>query len=227
MKRFSLLLALFSIAVGSMAQGKFDMTRSVRLGFKIDPGIMMLKPQEEGVTRNSSRFGASFGIMVDFMLNEAETYAIATGLQIVTSGGKLKYDAGKGLSRYNSAPAEYDMRLTHIEIPATLKLKTTPTSSGAAFWGQFGTYLGFPVRARADVVSLNQKWEKQNLIKEVNRINIGLLVGAGVEYPLGERLTGLVGLSYQNGFIDVTRNARWGDGKVNMNSLSLRLGVYF
>jgi hypothetical protein len=118
------------------------------------------------------------------------------------------------------------MKLQHIEIPATLKLKTT-AYNGIAFWGQFGTYLGFPIRGRADVTSLDQRYEKENVLRNLTPINAGMLLGAGIEYPLGERLSALVGLSFQNGFVDVTRNGKWDDGKVNMNSFALRLGMYF
>lgn len=227
MKRFFLLALTLGIATAGMAQsGRGDFTRKVRLGFKLDPMISILKPQESGVSRNSSKAGLGFGLMADFSLNEAGNYALASGFNVVLGGSKLKYDAGKGLSDFRDNPAEYNMKLTYIEIPLALKLKTT-SSNDLNFWGQFGTYLAFPVSGRADVISLNVTHDRVNILPEMNRINIGMLIGAGVEYPLGETLTGIIGLTYQNGFVDVTRNAKWNDGKVNMNSFALRLGVYF
>jgi opacity protein-like surface antigen len=225
MRKAVWILALLGICTAGKAQQRFSLER-VRLGFKLDPTISVLKPQEAGANRTSSRLGLSYGLMVDFLLNEEGNYAFATGLQISMGGSTLKYDAGKGAARFRENPTEYNMKLQHIEIPATIKLKTT-AYNGIAFWGQFGTYLGFPIRGRADVTSLDQRYEKENILRDLNKINAGMLLGAGIEYPLGERLTALVGLSYQNGLVDITRNAKWDDGKVNMNSFALRLGMYF
>ncbi|WP_188315813.1 porin family protein [Chitinophaga agrisoli] len=225
MKHTVWLLILLGIGTASQAQRRFSMDR-VRLGFKLDPIISVLKPQDAGANRTSSRLGLSYGLMADFLLNEEGNYAFATGLQISMGGSTLKYDAGKGVERFRQDPTEYTMKLQHIEIPATIKLKTT-AYNGIAAWGQFGTYLGFPIRGRADVISRSERYDKENVLGDLNPINAGLLLGAGVEYPLGERLTAVVGLIYQNGFVDVTRNAKWDDGKVNMNSFALRLGMYF
>jgi opacity protein-like surface antigen len=225
MRKAVWILALLGIGMAAKAQQRFSMER-VRLGFKLDPTISILNPQDAGANRTGTRLGLSYGLMVDFLLNEEGNYAFATGLQISMGGSTLKYDAGKGLDRFKTNPTEYAMKLQHIEIPATIKLKTT-AYSGIAFWGQFGTYLGFPIRGRADVISLDQRYDKENVLSDITKVNAGLLLGAGIEYPLGERLTALVGLGYQNGFVDVTRNAKWDDGKVNLNGFALRLGMYF
>lgn len=225
MRKAVWILALLAIGTAGKAQQRLSPDR-VRLGFKLDPTISILNPQDAGADRTGSRLGLSYGLMVDFLLNEEGNYAFATGLQIGMGGSTLKYDAGKGLDRFKSSPAEYVMKLQYIEIPATIKLKTT-AYNGIAFWGQFGTYLGVPIRGRADITSLDQRYEKENILSDLNKINAGMLLGAGIEYPLGERLTALVGVGYQNGFVDVTRNSKWDDGKVNLNGFALRLGMYF
>ncbi|MEC5148274.1 porin family protein [Chitinophaga sp. 212800010-3] len=227
MKKIILLLAVLGVVKTGMAQdGYYNFRSRVKLGFTVNPLISTLKPQESGVTRNSSKAGLDFGLMADFSLNERGTYALSSGFQVLLAGSKLKYDAGKGLSDYSANPAEYNMKLTYIEIPVALKLKTAP-DGGIGWWGQFGTYLDFPVSGRADVVSMNQRFDRVNVLPEMNRINIGMLLGAGIEYPLGGNLTGMAGITYQNGFVDVTRNAKWHDGRVNMNNFALRLGVFF
>ncbi|MCW3462878.1 porin family protein [Chitinophaga nivalis] len=227
MKRILVLLAMFGVGHAAIAQqGYHGLNRKVRLGFTISPMISMLKPQESGVNRNSSKAGLNFGLMADFNLNESGSYALASGFQVVLGGSKLKYDAGKGLNDYKANPAEYNMKLTYIEIPLALKLKTN-TEGEINYWGQFGTYINFPVSGRAGITTLNETHDRVNILSDMNRVNVGLLLGAGIEYPLGETLRGLVGITYQNGFVDVTRNKKWNDGRINMNSLALRLGVYF
>jgi hypothetical protein len=226
MRKGILIIALVSIVTSVKAQRDYLRENRVRLGFTLSPSVVSLKPQEGGVDRNSSRAGINFGIMADFLLDESGRYAIASGLQVSTAGSTLKYDAGKGLDEYKANPAEYNLKLTYIEIPFALKLKTDATD-GIGFWGQFGTYLDFPVRGRADIVSLTNSYDKVNVLRDITPINIGLHIGAGIEYPLGDRLSAVGGLVYQNGFVDVTRNAKWNDGKVNMNSFALKLGLFF
>jgi hypothetical protein len=213
-------------AASLKAQRNFIQENRVRLGFKLDPTVFWLQPQESGVDRNGSRAGVSFGIMADFLLDETGRYAIASGLQVSTTGSTLKYEANKGLEGYNQIPAEYKLKLTYVEVPFALKLKTE-ADNGLGLWGQFGTYLSFPVRGRADIVSLQANEDKVNVLRTITPINVGMLIGAGIEYPLGDRLTGMAGLSYRNGFVDVTRNGKWEDGKVNMNSFALNLGLFF
>ncbi|HEY9258333.1 porin family protein [Chitinophaga sp.] len=228
MKKIIIFLTIMGMTKVSMGQDGYSTFRSkVKLGFTVNPLVSVLKPQESGVNRNSAKAGLNFGLMADFNLNERGTYALSSGFQVLLAGSKLKYDGGKGLNDYQANPAEYNFKLTYIEIPVALKLKTSPEEGGIGFWGQFGTYFDFPVSGRADVVTMNQTFDRVNILPEMNRINIGMLLGAGIEYPLGENLTGLAGITYQNGFVDVTRNGKWDDGRVNMNSFALRLGVFF
>ncbi len=229
MKKIIFLLAIMGMAKAGMAQyGDNAFRNKVKLGFTVSPMVSILKPQESGVNRNGAKAGLNFGLMADFNLNDRGTYAFSSGFQVMLGGSKLKYDAGKGLNDYKANPAEYNMKLTYIEIPLALKLKTASADEGGVgFWGQFGTYLDFPVSGRADVVSMGQTFDRVNILPEMNRINIGMLLGAGIEYPLGANLTGTAGITYQNGFVDVTRNGKWDDGRVNMNSFALRLGVFF
>jgi hypothetical protein len=226
MRKGILTLMLIGAVLTGKSQNRLIQENKVRLGFTLTPTLSALKPQESGVTRNDPRAGISFGIMADFKLDESGRYAIASGLQVTTAGSKLKYEAGKGLDEYKATPTEYNIKTTYIEVPFALKLKTD-ISEGLDFWGQFGTYAQFPVRGRADIVTLTESHDKVNILRELNPLNMGLLIGAGVEYPIGDRLSGMVGLNYQNGFIDVTRNGKWDDGKVNMNSFALKLGIFF
>jgi hypothetical protein len=225
-KALLIMLLLGSSSLAMAQQGYYIRENRVRLGFNLSPTISILQPQEGGVTRENARLGAGFGLMADFYIDHQGRYAFATGIQVLTAGSKLKYDAGKGLDDYKSTPSEYNLKTTYVEIPGAIKLKAN-TTSGVGIWGEFGTYLDFPVRGRADVVTLTTSYDKVNVLRDITPINMGLLIGGGVEYPLGDHLAGVVGVEYKNGFIDVTRNAKWDDGKVNMNSFALKLGLFF
>lgn len=200
--------------------------RKMRFGFKIDPGASFLNPQENGVTRNSGRFYFSYGVLADWFIDNEERYAVASGVQITHLGSVMQYEAGKGLNGFATTSAEYDLRLQYIEVPVMLKLRTT-AEKGFDFYGQFGGIVGMPIRARANVISNMQRFEKQGVLRQIQPLTAGMLLGAGIEYPLSETLTGVVGINYQNNFVDITRNGKWNDGRVTANSFILRLGIYF
>lgn len=219
-------------SVTATAQDSFSkrmskkMDRKVRFGFKLDPGVAIMRPQDNGIERNSGKLNLAYGIMADFFLDREERYSFGTGFEVVHTGSTLKYDQGIGLNKFNDYTTEYDMRLQYLQVPLTLKLKAD-TRDDIGIWGQFGTYFAAPIKARANVISNNKEYTKENVMTDMHRLNMGLLLAAGVEYPLTETLSGIVGFGYQGGFTDLTRNKRWNDGRVNLNSFSLRLGLYF
>lgn len=232
LKSFILLGLFLATGYGAEAQRTMSdrashrMGRKVRFGFKLDPGVSFMRPQEEGAERTGGRFYFSYGVLADFYLDDNSNYAFGTGLQISHMGSVIKYQPGVGLEQFRNNPTEYDLRLQYVEVPFTLKLKAD-TRNGIGVWGQFGGFTGFPVRGRANVISALQRHDKQNVLRDINPLNIGLLVGGGIEYPITETLTGVAGINFQNGFIDVTRNGKWNDGRVNMSALIFRFGVYF
>jgi hypothetical protein len=92
-----------------------------------------------------------------------------------------------------------------------------------------------PVKARADVstnlsvggVAIYSKGN-DNVISQIKPITIGMQIGGGVEIPISDKNVLVAGLVFNNGFIDVTKNGNWGgDGRVNLNSMALKLGIFF
>ena len=62
----------------------------------------------------------------------------------------------------------------------------------------------------------------------VQPINLGMQIGAGVEIPFSSSNSLVAGLLFNNGFIDVTKNNSWGnDGRINLNNFALKLGIFF
>ncbi len=220
MKRiFILALAVLFI---NLAYGQTRIgNRNVRLGFKFDPVFSnVLHPNEAGVEKDGSKVGFSYGMMTDFLFNDGRG-AFASGIEIANASSSVKYtDVTKGLDP--AIARAYDLRLQYIQVPLSIKLKSN-RNDGIAWWGQFGTYLGVPIRARADYAHI----EKQNIYSSITKLNAGLLLGAGGEYQLDNKTDLFFGVGLENGFVDVTRNKNWHDGKVNLNRWALRLGIFF
>jgi opacity protein-like surface antigen len=223
MKRTLLFAAMILISAPSLFAQQELYGRSVRLGFKVDPVFMNnLSPRESYVDKDGSSFGVNYGLMADIMFHDGNG-AFATGLEVVHAGSKLKY-AENGLW----GTGNYKMKLQYLQIPLSVKLATNPMDNGIKFWGQFGTYTGALLGARADF-SGGESPDKSNekILKQINKVNIGLLVGAGIQYPIADKTDVVLGIGFENGFTDVTTNKKWNDGNVHLNRWALRLGVFF
>jgi hypothetical protein len=59
---------------------------------------------------------------------------------------------------------------------------------------------------------------------EMHWYNLGYYIGGGVEYSIGGTTAIVAGLTYKNGFLDVTEKENL---KLTTGNLSLRLGILF
>jgi hypothetical protein len=226
MKR-SLFIIFLAFIVCSLHAQTYFYGRPVRLGFKLDPVFAnSLKPFDNGVEKNGSGFGINYGLMADIAFRETRG-AFATGIEVVHAPSKLLYTEN-GL--YGSG--EYKLKLQYLQVPLSIKLKTNEMK-GIHWWGQFGTYVGALIGARADFIkganntTTNSSVSNARILDKTNKVNLGLLIGAGGEYNLGGKTDLYFGLGFENGFTDITTNKHWNDGKVTLNRWALRLGMFF
>ncbi len=205
------------------AQSK-SIDKKIRFGFKIDAGSSTISPKESYATKDGGKFYFSYGFAADFLLSD--NYVIATGLNITHGGGSFSTDNGKGLldDINNTSRNTYSLSLQYLEIPFSLKLKTDDIN-GIKYWGQFGTYLGANLGARMNAVVDGKIYEKYTPSKVIP-INMGLDLGAGIEYPFNSKTYGSIGFGYHNGFINLTKSD-WNAGKIVLNGFFLRTAVYF
>lgn len=217
-------------------------SKDLRIGFKIEPNISWFNPVENGVKGDGSKVGINYGLMVDYEF--ADNYIFSTGLQVSHLGGKLSYTGNSWSDKkvgYTTADnsdvkntANYNIGIQYVEIPFTIKLKSS-NKGKMDYWANFGGFLAVPVKARADVSTnfsvgsvANYSKENDNLISQVQPVTIGMQIGGGVELPISDKNSLVIGLVFNNGFIDVTKNGNWGgDGRVNLNSVALKLGIFF
>lgn len=226
MKKLLVLATTVLIGLTANAQ-KTALDKKIRFGFKIDMGSSWLGPKENYVTKDGSKFYFSYGFISDFTLTD--NYIISTGLNITNGGGKLNMQNSHGFGDDridNVSTNAYSISLQYIEIPLALKLKTDAIN-GIKYWGLFGTYLDVNIGARLDGKGDNNVYAKEKITSAVVPVNLGLDIGAGIEYPFNNKTYGSFGLGFHNGFVDVTKQSAWNDGKVNLNGFFLRTAVFF
>jgi len=243
MKKVLSLVLVLVVTTASFAQKH---SKDLRIGFKIEPNISWFHPVENGIKADGSKVGINYGLMLDYEF--ADNYIFSTGLQVSQVGGKLSYTNSAGINwsgtnvGYVAADtknlgntANYNIGIQYVEIPFTIKLKSS-NKGKMDYWANFGGFLAVPVKARADVSTnfsvgggvASYSKGNDNVISQIQPITIGMQIGGGVEIPISDKNVLVAGLVFNNGFIDVTKNGNWGgDGRVNLNSMALKLGIFF
>ncbi|NEW84358.1 MAG: PorT family protein [Mariniphaga sp.] len=216
-KKIILVLILLSFTVGSFAQKRFNLT------FLASPQVSWLKSDSKDIKGNGGFLGFGYGIEGDFFVG-SENYAIVTGMTVSTLGGSLIYNQPVNFGGAFLPPGtKVDYYLTNLEFPLALKMRTRDFNR-FRYFAQFGLTNWFNIKAKAS--TSNGSFQKEIIKDEVRFYNIGLNVGAGLEYDLGHGNAITCGVVYSNGFTDATTNKDSKDATA-LKSLRLRVGFVF
>lgn len=191
-----------------------------RLGLTAHPTFGWVKPQQG--KSNSVSLGFSYGLVGDF--NFAENYSFATGLTITTINGKSTEIVTTPGDPASQAPYELKYRLQYLEVPLTVKLKTSKIGD-VRWYGQFGLSNDFNIGAKqnADLAG-KEVFRNENISKSINFYRAGLILGAGGEFDLDGHTSLFGGISYNNGFTDITSDK---NTNVRNHYIGINLGVFF
>ncbi len=199
MKKIAALLVLLFVAGPLLADDDFGF----RFGLKASPNVSWFRTETRGYSNDGLDLGFSYGLIVDYGF--AENYSFSTGLNILRTGGTMRY-------RYTYDPGgqnldtekRRDHYLRYIEIPVSLKLSTAEMGY-ISYFGRFGLDLGFNIQAKADdriYLSEDSTLRTKDLdISDYTRFfRAALIIGAGLEYNMGGLTSLLAGLTFHNGF---------------------------
>jgi len=154
--------------------------------------------------------GYNFGVKIDSFFGD--NYALATGLTINTSGGKINYyETGNPLittQTYN---------LKYVEIPMGLRLRSGDLHR-INIYGRFGVSSQINFRATDEMGN--------NISDEIRFLDLSYHLGGGVEFSLGGRNALMLGLIFNNGFNDITKRSGFEDSTI-LNRLTLEFGFIF
>jgi len=231
-----------------------DEDRTIRFGLQFSPNLSWFKANTEGYDNQGIKFGFSYGLAVDYFLSK--NYLLSSGINITASGGELKFQGTTFENNTIPATVNASYRIGHIEIPTLLKLRTNEIGY-LTYFGQFGFKTGFNHRASANfeydfpanalINPEDVSASVNNSKRDINFINLYLVLGLGVEYNISGNTSVVLGLTFNNGFInqldtkvnvlDANGNALIdGDGNpvlseedasANLNYFSLNVGVFF
>lgn len=221
MKKIWFFVALFNLTVLS------TYSQNIRFAIFADPVISWIKTDVSSIESDGARPGINAGLMVDKFF--AEHYAFTTGISIRSMGGFLNYTKGK--NPFNSSSDIDSLRpgtsvkykLQYLHIPLSIKLRTTEIGY-FTYFAHLGLDPMINIKANADIESRNIK--NANVSREIKNIYMGYHIGVGLEYKILGNTAFTTGLTYINGFTDVTDNNSSAE-KAVMHSFELRLGIIF
>lgn len=266
MKKILLLAACtFSLFQANNANAQYQIdTKEFRFGAFIAPTLSWMRPssktddQKNYANENGgSKVGFTYGIMAEYYFTD--NYAFVTGLQMTSGGGKINQSRVKtepGVNIINKA--NFDYNINYLEIPVALKLRTDDIN-GLRFFGQAGLTLGINVGKKAayDLEYYDENGDFKTISKEKDKLTssktlgtavapvmLSMTLGAGVEIPMNDKISGYAGIFFNNGFApDATSpqnyelynginnkigvNSEFKDGNVRFNNIALRIGIYF
>lgn len=219
MKKFSL---VFLIACFSFLSASAQQDRPFRFGFTVSPSVSWLSPETRGFVSEGRTLGIGYGLIGDFRLGEFSS--ILTGVNISHFGGKLSFDDRK-FDRVTEIERTYKLR--YLELPVSIKLKT-PEIGYFSYYGQFGVAPGFNLKATGNdsFVVGDAFMQEVDIKNHIPLLRAALVIGLGLEYSLGGRVSLFGGITYNNGFTNNLRGYVL-DRKpsANANYVMLNLGL--
>lgn len=220
-KTFVITLFLLFLTTTVSAQYK-----SFQFGFHLSPNLGWMKSKSDNLDGKGTRMGFDWGFVGEFYI--VENYAIATGFNI--NFINTKYDVGSSIAKIKR-----ELNTQYVEIPIILKMKTNEIGGFLRIYGEVGYGISFLLDAEADdkLYLLNEKIgsEKHHVKDQIKNTRSALIIGAGVEVPIGGSTFIYGGLRFNNCFASVLKDQKFEDYRFEQkgisNILALKLGLMF
>lgn len=219
------LIIFFSLPLSLYSQ------QPITFGIHADPVISWFSSNNPEMSNKGARPGINFGI--SFNKYFAKNYSFSSGVNLISTGGRLVSlnETSFDLRDYSADPvvvAPGDAiiyKIQYLSVPLGLKLQTNQIGY-ITFFTDIGLDPKVVVSANAEIPTLDTDW--QNAIEEVRLLNMSYHITAGIEYSVGGNTALVLGLGYDNNFLDITRDINsQPDDKIFHKMLVFKLGVIF
>jgi hypothetical protein len=221
-QKTAIISLLFILPVTLNAQQK------ISFGIHADPVISWFSTDSKIVKNDGTRPGFSFGLTYNKFFTP--NYSFSSGISLVSAGGRLVSSDTTVMhfSNFNSTvlpgnPVVY--KIQYLVIPVGLKLQTNQIGY-LTFFSDLGLDPKVVINRKADIPSA--KISNENASDELRIFNLSYHIGGGIEYSLGGNTALVLGLIFDNNFLDITKdNGNQPIDKVSHKMLNFRLGVNF
>ena len=202
--------------------------QNIKFGVFADPLICWFSSDTKLTVNDGSRAGFNFGIT--FNKYFSKNYSFSSGISILNTGGNLHHSDTIVLVFNNFTtkvkPGEaINYKVQYIDIPLGLKFESNQIGY-LTFFTDIGLDPKFMVSGKVDIPS--ESISKEAATKEINWFTMSYHIMTGIEYSLGGNTALVLGLGYENNFIDITKDlVTQPNDRIAQNIVRFRLGVNF
>jgi hypothetical protein len=212
-------------------QGLIHAQQQIGFGIHADPVISWFSTDTKEIRNDGARPGFNFGLTYNRYFSP--NYSFSTGISLLTAGGRLVSQDTTELEftnpKYKTVtvlPNESIVyKIQYVAIPLGLKLQTNQIGY-LTFFSDIGIDPKVVVGGKANIPSLKISGERA--ASQLRMFNLSYHITAGIEYSMGGTTALVLGLNFDNNFLDITKDK--GDkpvDKVSQRILSFRIGVNF
>jgi len=202
--------------------------QSIGFGIHADPAISWFSSDISKISNDGARPGFNFGLT--FNRYFTSNYSFSTGISLINAGGRLvsKDTTIMEFTNFSSTvlpgnPVVY--KIQYLAIPIGLKLQTNQIGY-LTFFTDLGIDPKVVIGGKTDIPLLDISGEKA--LEELRLFNLSYHITAGIEYSLGGTTALILGLSFDNNFLDITKdNGDQPDDKTSHKIIAFRIGVNF
>jgi len=176
-------------------------SQKIKLGFELNPGLSWCKENSKIFDNQMSKFAIDGGLSMENYF--ANNYAFYSGVKLSVYSFKLLFLENADLYINGdltniNAGDKINFKLQYINIPLGLKMKTNQI-------GYFSYYINLGLNSFFNIKSTihSNFFDNESVSKEINPINIGYFVSAGIEYNVVGETNLVLGLKFNNGFVDI------------------------
>jgi opacity protein-like surface antigen len=196
-----------------------------------------MKSNVDGAVYKSDGSTINMGYGAEFNYFFIDNLGIGTGVSVVYTGGKLKYETRYPDVKDTTGILERKYKLQYLEIPLVM-IGTTGNMLGKfAIYAKFGLGTSFKLSAKAndkftpdDATSTPILVENKKITK-VSFIRESMIIGVGATYKVAKIISVNLGLTYNNGFTDALTSTNLAKPEIKENAkinyFEMSLGILF
>jgi len=200
----------------------------ISFGIHADPVISWFASDINRVKNDGARPGFNFGLTFNRFFTP--NYSFSTGISLLNAGGRLiSMDTTEMQFTNFTSTVNPDKaviyKIQYLSIPLGLKLQTNQIGY-LTFFSDIGLDPKVVIGGKADIPYIDISGE--NATDELRNFNLSYHFTAGIEYSLGGTTALVLGLNFDNNFLDITKDNRGQSvDKISHKMLSFRLGINF
>jgi len=201
-KAFLLLILLMGSHLLIAQDSKFRL--SVRFAPNIASNRVIDENESDGLEFKSNGAGVRFsaGLNGDFYFGK--NYSFYTGLWYSVFRNGLKYT---GSGQYAGHSGKSVFNIQQVQVPLAIKLFTNEVATDMKLYFLIGGTLGLKISEKeVEWETSSTQITKPKKGKSSSFGDVGLLLGIGLDYQLGEATAAFGGISYNRGLLNTASN---------------------